>query len=79
MKMMIKEFHDDPETNDIRAALVTAYGDGEISGEAEFTTNWGGIFEFDVEQLDNGTTDVYYVWILNGYLKGTTDHADDHS
>jgi hypothetical protein len=76
---MIKEFHHNPETTEIRAELVTAFGDGEISGEGQFTTNWGGIFKFEIEQLDIGTSDVYYVWILNANLDRGTDNADDHS
>lgn len=76
---MIHEFHSDPETTDVHAQLAKAFGDGEISGDGEFTTNWGGIFKFELEQLDIGTSDVYYVWVLTAYLdKGKTD-ANDQS
>jgi hypothetical protein len=77
--MKITEFHNDPETNDIRAALVTAYGDGEISGDEEFTTNWGGVFKFDLEKLDIGSTEVYNIWILTAHLDKGKINADNHS
>lgn len=71
----IDEFHcTEPDTSDIVVSLTKAFGRGEISGEDEYTANWGGIFKFDLEKLDIGTTEPYYVWNLNAYLyKGTSD------
>lgn len=65
----INEFHwTEPENSDILPHLAKAFGEGEISGDEEFTTNWGGVFKFDLEKIDIGTTEPYYVWYLTAYL-----------
>jgi hypothetical protein len=65
----VDEFHcDEPETSDIVVSLTRAFGTGEISGEDEYTTDWGGVFKFSLEKLDIGTTETYNVWILTAIL-----------
>jgi hypothetical protein len=78
--MKITEFHcTEPENSDILPHLTRSFGDGEISGDEEFTTNWGGVFKFDLEKIDIGTTEPYNVWVLSAYLDKGETNADNHS